>query len=157
MYSTGAKPNDRIVSNIPDTSGELIPTSPHVIDENAPTSCPSSSGSGTRMLASGRRYAFNLANESDSEYKASETESSGNDEGGAGGGDVDEGDAEGTESNHSVYNRKDTSYVHDNDIPYLSLIVSYTLLDDPNIVLPGEKPEDFVRLDSDDENDVNSV
>ncbi|KAG6610405.1 uncharacterized protein IUM83_19469 [Phytophthora cinnamomi] len=29
--------------------------------------------------------------------------------------------------------------------------------DDPDIVRPGEKPEDFVRLDSDNENDVNSV
>ncbi|KAG6622017.1 uncharacterized protein IUM83_07430 [Phytophthora cinnamomi] len=69
-----AKPNDRIVPNSPDTSGQLIPTSPHVMDEDAPTSSPSSSGS-----------------------------------------------------------------------------------HDPNIVRPGEKPEDFVKLDSDDENDVNSV
>ncbi|GMF19651.1 unnamed protein product [Phytophthora fragariaefolia] len=65
------KPNDRIVPNIPDTTGQLIPTSPHVIDENAPTSSPSSN--------------------------------------------------------------------------------------DPNIVLAGEKPENFVRLYSDDENCVNSV
>ncbi|KAG6621260.1 E3 ubiquitin-protein ligase UPL6 [Phytophthora cinnamomi] len=139
-----AKPSDRIVPNSPDTSGQLIPTSPHVMDEDAPTSSLSSSGSRPRTSTSGsgaaslpsRRNlgnAFSLANKSDSEYKAPETECSDNDEGGAVDGDANEGDADETESNHSVYH------------------------DDPNIVRPGEKPEDFVRLDSDDENDVNSV
>ncbi|KAG6572627.1 Pol protein [Phytophthora cinnamomi] len=114
------------------------------MDEDAPTSSPSSSvsrsrtstsGSGAASLPSHRNLgnAFNLANESDSEYKAAEIECSDNDEGGAVDGDADEGDADETELNHSVYR------------------------DYPNIVRPGEKPEDFVRLDSDDENDVNSV
>ncbi|GMF51736.1 unnamed protein product [Phytophthora fragariaefolia] len=146
MYPiASAKPKDSIVPN-PDTSGQLIPTSPHVIDEDDPTSSPSSSGSRRRTSIPGRgcNEAWMIQSALIRNGRADD-------------GDVDEGDADETKSNHSVYNGTATLYVHVNDTPYLSLLVSYILLDDLNIVRPGEKPEDFVRVDSDDENEVNSV